>query len=386
MPSRPHPATLLAERAAERSPAELVDVVAEVVRETWAATRTTLLVATREETELVPLTGSGPAVALADDADPAVRCFVRGEPVADDAVWVPVTHRGDRVGVLGLLDVVAAGGVATVDVDELAALGRAVALHLAADRGVSDLLEDARRTEEMHVGAELLDAALPPTTYVDDRVTLAAVMEPTYGVGGDAFDHGSDGLVLRAAILDATGHGFQAAQVSAVAVAAFRSARRAGADLVGTWRSMDRWVGDSAGGERFATAALVDLRLDTGRITWLSAGHPSPVVLRADGTTQELDADPAPPLGTGLGGVPAVGEDYLEPGDLLVLHTDGLTEARGLDGRMLGLDGFLDALRAEVGRGGLLAERLRRLRLDLLARDDAWLSDDATLLVVEWHG
>lgn len=381
MPHHPHPAALLAERAARRSPAALGEVVGEVARTLWGTEAVTLLLATLEQTELCPMSGRGRPVAI--DDGPAGRCFTRGDTVLDDATtWVPVTHRGDRMGVLGL-----AGADATaIDPGAARSLGDAVALQLAADRGASDAAEVVRRTQEMHVGAELVASLLPPTTYVDEQVSLAVVMEPTYGAGGDAVDHSVADGSLRAVIVDATGHGFQASQVSAVAVASFRSARRAGEDLLGAWALMDRWVGDAGDGTRYATAALVDLRLDTGRLTWVSAGHPAPVVVRANGEVQELDADPAPPLGTGLGGEPTPGEEYLEPGDLLVLHTDGLTEARGLDGRMLGLDGFLEVLRAEMARGGLLAERLRRLRLDLLAREDAWLSDDATLLVVEWLG
>lgn len=214
-------------------------------------------------------------------------------------------------------------------------------------------------------------------------------MEPSYAAGGDALDHAVDGDVLRVLIIDATGHGFLASVTSAVAVAAFRSARRAGEDLLGTWTALERYVTDAGAGEevpRYATALVVELDLGTGRLSWVSAGHPGPVLLRASGETVVLDADPAPPLGTGLGGEPTPGLDYLEPGDVLALHTDGLTEARDLSGQMLGLDGYLRALRAEVSRGGPLAERLRRLRLDLLARDDAWMSDDATAVLVEWHG
>lgn len=382
MPTHPRAATLLAERAARRAPAELVDVVAEVARETWGATAAALLLATHEQTELVAVPDAGQAVPI--DDGPAGRCFTLGGPVADDeTTWAPVTHRGERFGVLGA---VTPTPLRAAELAELVALADAVALHLAADRGASDVIEIGRRTQEMSVSAELITSLVPPLTYVDDRVSLAAVMEPSYDAGGDALDYSVDGGVVRAMILDATGHGFLASQVSAVGVAAYRSARRAGQDLLGTWAVMDRFVGDAGDGTRYATAVLVELRLDTGRLTWITAGHDSPVILRADGQVQVLEGDPAPPLGTGLGGEPTPAEEFLEPGDVMMLHTDGLTEARGLDGQMLGLDGFLEALRDGLGRGGLLAERLRRLRLDLLARDDAWLSNDATAVLVEWTG
>ncbi|MDO9456404.1 PP2C family protein-serine/threonine phosphatase [Nocardioides sp.] len=385
MPTLPHVAALLVGRASRRPPGELADAVAEVAREAWEAGDVALLLATHEQTELVPMPRTGRSgarqQAVAVDDGPAGRCFTRGESVVEGGTtWVPVTHRGDRLGVL----------VVEAEVEplagDLAALVDAVALHLAADRGYSDGVEVVRRTQEMAVGAELLGSIVPPLTYTDDRVALAAVMEPSYASGGDALDHAVEGEVLRAMILDATGHGFAASLVSAVGVAAYRSARRSGEDLLGAWTVMDRFVGDTGGDDRYATALLVELHLGTGRLTWLSAGHPAPVVVRAGGAVEVLEGDAAPPLGTGLGGAPDLAEEYLEPGDVLVLHTDGITEARGLDGRMLGLDGFLVVLRDELARGGLLAEKLRRIRLDLLARDDAWLSDDATVLLVEWSG
>ncbi|MCW2814467.1 MAG: Stage sporulation family protein [Nocardioides sp.] len=387
MPTSPHPAAHLVQQAALRPPSELVDVVADVAREAWGADGVELLLATYEQTDLVPLgrRGRRHATAPVDDG-PAGACFRSGEAIvaaATGTTWVPVTHRGDRLGVLGV-------AAEHLPPDDLRAFADAVALHLVAGRGYDDAVEVARRTQEMAVGAELLTSLTPALSYADARFALAAVVEPSYASGGDALDHAVDGEVLRAMILDATGHGFNASLVSAVGVAAYRSARRAGEDLLGTWSVMDGFVGDtgrgdsSGDGARYATALLVELHLGTGRIGWVSAGHPAPVVLRVGGDVTVLESDAAPPLGTGLGGEPVPAEEFLEPGDVLVLHTDGLTEARGLDGQMLGLDGFLLALRDALRGEGLLAERLRRLRLDLLARDDAWLSDDATLMVVQW--
>lgn len=348
-----------------------------MAREAWDAEATVLLV-TLEQSELVTLGARRVAVPIDERAEG--RCFATGLPVEDERTWVPLSHRGERLGVLGVASPL------PIDPADLGAYADALALHLTASRGTSDLLETVRRTQETSVGAELLAAILPPAAYGDRQVSIATVMEPTYGQGGDALDYSVDDGTVHAMVLDATGHGFRAALVSAVAVAAHRSARRAGQDLSGTWALMDRAVGDAGHDLRYATALLVELRLDTGHVTWLSAGHQPPVVLRATGAVDELAGDPATPLGTGLGVEPDVFEDYLEPGDSLVLHTDGLTEVRDLDGRMLGLDGFLATLAAEIDRGGSLAERLRRLRLDLLASDESWLSDDATLMLVQWLG
>lgn len=353
--------------------------MSEVAAEVWGAEHAMVLLATYEETELVAFDAHRDATPI--DDGPAGRCFALGQPVSEGPTsWAPVTYRSNRFGVLSVT------AASAPPVSELAAYADAVALQLAADRGTSDVVEIARRTQDMDVSAELVTSLVPPLTYADAQVSLAAVMEPSYEAGGDVLDYAVDDGVLRAAILDATGHGFAASQISATALSAYRTARRVGQDMTGAWALMDHFVELAGADTKFATALLIELRLDTGQLSWLTAGHDAPTVLRANGVVESLEGDPAPPLGTGLGGAPTVTEDFLEPGDVLMLHTDGLTEARGLDGRMLGLDGFVEALRVELGTEGLLAERLRRLRLDLLARDDAWLSDDATVLVIEWAG
>lgn len=162
MLTTPHPVARLVELAARRLPGDLVDVVAEVAAEAWGASGAEVLLATYEQTELVPLgrPGRRHATAAVDD-EPAGRCFSTGETVPGSTTWLPLTHRGDRLGVLGLAGVEAPAG-------DLRLFADAVALHLAASRGYDDAVEVARRTQEMAVGAELLAGLAPalstPTT------------------------------------------------------------------------------------------------------------------------------------------------------------------------------------------------------------------------------
>lgn len=110
----------------------------------------------------------------------------------------------------------------------------------------------------------------------------------------------------------------------------------------------------------------------TGRCTLASAGHPPPVVIRPDGTTEVIDMVPGPPLG--VGGMPfeMVVVD-LEPGSLLALYTDGLIERE--DGDLdAGVQGLAENLAELCGTGRSLEEAGRTLVSRLSGhRDDAAL-------------
>lgn len=368
-------------------PADLADAVVAEARATLGATDAVLYLTTLEESELVPaparLSPTRQPVSLGEG--PLAVCLGRGLPVADGlVVWAPVLAEADPIGVLEL---VLPAPATREQLDLAGLLAREAGRAVVARRVFSDDLELVRRTHQTAMSAELLWSVLPPFTCVTADVVVSALLEPSYSSGGDGFDYAVNADLTHLAVLDTMGHGLAAAQVTTGAIAAYRHARRAGQELVETLRAMDGVVAELADGARFATAVLAELDPATGRLTWVSAGHPAPLVVRRDGAVEVLAADPVPPLGVGLGGDAArVQEEYLEPGDVLVLFTDGLTEARDLGGAMLGTEGLAALVGREAGRGRSMPEVVRALRRELLADEDAWLSDDATALLVAWHG
>ncbi|WND32989.1 PP2C family protein-serine/threonine phosphatase [Streptomyces sp. BB1-1-1] len=91
-------------------------------------------------------------------------------------------------------------------------------------------------------------------------------------------------------------------------------------------------------------------------------------------------------MGTGLGLESTVCREQLEPGDRVVLYTDGITEARGADDREFGLERFTDFLVRHHTDGLPVPETLRRLVQAVLDYHDGELQDDATVLMCEWLG
>ena len=99
--------------------------------------------------------------------------------------------------------------------------------------------------------------------------------------------------------------------------------------------------------------------------------------------------DPAPPLGLGhvrdsAAGPIAVGSEQLEPGDRVLFYTDGVTEARSPDGDFFGPERLVDLISRNLAGGLPTPETMRRVVRALLAHEQGQLSDDATLLLLEW--
>ncbi|MFF7441819.1 PP2C family protein-serine/threonine phosphatase [Streptomyces sp. NPDC008122] len=297
--------------------------------------------------------------------------------------WIPVV---DGIGRLGVLRVTAPDLDASL-LHRCEALAGLVALILATKQPYSDLLADTMRTRPMSLQAELLWAFVPPRTIGTSAVTSTALLEPAYEVGGDAYDHSLAGEVLHLTLLDAMGHDLASGGCSAVALAACRSTRRAGGQLVDVAeeisRTLDRWIP-----ERLLTCVLADLDTTTGRLDWINCGHPAPLLIR-DGhvVTGALDRAVHPPLGlTGYDiPAPALHSTQLQPGDRLLLFTDGVTEARSSAGDLFGEQRLADAVVRSLTAGLPAAEALRRLIQQILVHQDQRLHDDATVLLAEWH-
>jgi serine/threonine protein phosphatase PrpC len=299
-------------------------------------------------------------------------------------LWMPLLDGTERVGVLGVtVSEEALAGTLPARLERFAHL---VAILLVSKSAYGDVFESVRRRQPMTIAAELLWELVPPLVFATDGLAVAGLLEPCYDNGGDAFDYALNGDTLHLAVFDAMGHGLAAAGVAAFAISAYRHSRRLGSDLAETHAAMHDAVGQQFPDSRFVTALIAQLDLRTGALSWFSAGHPPPVLVRDSRRIRELRCRPAPPLGVDLVEArPQICRESLEPGDQLLLYTDGLTEARGHDGVPLGLAGLSGFIAREASAGHTAPETLRRLREAVLVREQTDLRDDATALLVEWR-
>jgi serine phosphatase RsbU (regulator of sigma subunit) len=128
----------------------------------------------------------------------------------------------------------------------------------------------------------------------------------------------------------------------------------------------------------------VDLDIATGALRYLNAGHPRPLLLRRGKAVRQLMGGRRLPLGLGRGAAADAGQEQLEPGDRILLHTDGVVEAKDPDGVLFGLDRLVDLAERGAAAGLPAPETLRRLAHTVVEHQHVPPRDDATLVLLEW--
>ncbi|HEX3795885.1 MAG TPA: SpoIIE family protein phosphatase [Acidimicrobiales bacterium] len=288
---------------------------------------------------------------------------------------MPIFSRGE---VTAVLTTVRVGGAPFADDD--------VALMTDVTACVANALDDVTQNETQRetVGA-LQAAALPSSLPTSDHLTLAAGYRAANEggqVGGDWYDafelqNGWIALVVG----DAAGHGLHAAAL----MAQLRNSLRAHLfDSMGPSEALVKLSTFIAvqEPEAFATIICVEIDPATGDVVWASAGHPGPILLRRDGTSQHLRGEPAPPIGSAHLHSPNRAVEHrftLSPDDRLLMFTDGLFERRGID-LEIGLTHLM--ITAEQTRNSPSPERACETILEemLLGSHD----DDVCLLVADF--
>jgi hypothetical protein len=314
--------------------------------------------------------GVGPEVI--PEALPQLRRLVT-DRVGPSTLWPMVVR--DRV--MGFL--LARDGW-SVDLEGFASHA-GLALELAS--GYTDTLHAVRRHKDTEPAAEIQQNLLPPRLARVQGADVAGGVLPGYDVGGDFFDYASNADGLWVVVADATGKGNSAAALSSLAIGALRAARRAGAGLQEAARLADQAI-MALDMELYLTAVLGSWDAIGKQLRWINCGHPTPLILRADGSVEELEGERTYPLGIRFTDrVFPVLTALVASGDRLLLYSDGVSERRTADGGRIGENG-LRAILAELGPRSA-ATTVRGIQDAVIAASPDALRDDATLLVVAPH-
>jgi serine phosphatase RsbU (regulator of sigma subunit) len=366
-------------------PAELGDAVVRAITD-FGATDACVYLVDHDQLRLHPY-----ALAVADrpsfpiDDSPGGRAFAwertQVEPHHGGVrLWVPLVDGTARLGVLSVDGPAAPDPDMAHTVEQVAGL----AAELVISKGrYTDESELARRHRPMTLAAELQRSNLPPVALVTDAVAVAGVVQPAYSVAGDSFDYALNRDALHVAILDSVGHDLSSALISHLVQGSLRNSRRRALDLVAAYAEADAALGAQFPDLRFATSVFGELDVSSGRFRWISAGHPPPLVVRGQRVVGEAPTVPAVPIGLRYGKEPQVNEVALEPGDAVVLYTDGVTEGGVRGGERFGLERFVDVLDRVIVEGLPPAEVLRRLVTAVLDHTAHELHDDMCIVLLQ---
>ena len=198
------------------------------------------------------------------------------------------------------------------------------------------LLEVADRLtlkNDLEIAREIQLAMLPQRTHATPGLEAAGRTRPANTVGGDCYDilPLDDGRLL-VVLGDVSGKGSPAALLMALLLAMLRTLAAENLPATGLVTRLNRLVHDQTPGSRFITLFLVVIDPQTGTCTYVNAGQTPPLVRRSDGTTERLLTG-GMALGMFEGATYESAQLELAVGDLLVMYSDGVTEAENPDGQ-----------------------------------------------------
>ena len=361
-------------RALLDAPADrLVECLAETVTKEYAVTDLELLLVDYRLATLVPLLDGSP---VSRPGDPAWRSFDhQSHIVAGHVCYVPVTARGERIGVLRY----SPGPDAETTREDLAEIATMLGHELQAAAAGTDRYAMAARTRRLTLAAEMQWELLPGRSRSRPSFSLAGQLEPSYAVHGDSFDWAEQDERLYLTVLNGHGDGMDAALLTALATYALRNARRAGLPLADQASLADQAVFAQHRGDRHVETLLLELDLDSGEMQAIDAGSPRMMLLR-DGEVLDRPLEAQFPLGMFESSEYAPQSFTLRTGDRLFIVSDGVFDAATESTRY-----GEAALHRFVRRTGSLAplQAVRSLLGDLRVFVGGDLEDDAVAVCLD---
>ena len=247
------------------------------------------------------------------------------------------------------------------------------------------LLEVADRLSlknDLEIARDIQHAMLPQAVYADAHLEAYGLTRPANTVGGDFYDvlPLPDGRVI-VTLGDVAGKGSPAALLMALLLAMFRTLIDEGLEAAALAERLNVQVGRHAPASRFITLFFAACDPATGRLVYVNAGHMPALLRRQSGAVDRLTGG-----GIALGMFPEsryeAHETVIGPGDVLVLYSDGVTEAENHQGQPFeeaGLERVVDIHAAESPEE--IAKAV--LRVVEVHAQETHLADDVTLLVMK---
>ncbi|WP_250033425.1 PP2C family protein-serine/threonine phosphatase [Paractinoplanes maris] len=309
------------------------------------------------------------------------RCFGSQQPVTDGSnrVLLPLTTWGDR---LGVLRVQFTGPPARDVIAELVTVADELALALRAADKDTDRYRQVVRRQRLTMSAELQWELLPGRSLGGERFQLAGQLEPAYAMYGDHYDWALTDDRLTLTVLNGHGDGIEAALLTTIAVNAMRNARRSGAGIVEQAELASDAIYARHGGDTHVATLLLEIDLTGGTVEAVDAGSPRALIAR-EGDIRPVHLEQQLPLGMFGDSRYETQKFQLEPGDRLLVVSDGVHAATPAGRSPYGDAGLLSALRRTrlqppTEAVGTVIRGLREYH------GSAEQQDDAVIVCLDW--
>ncbi|HEY2375104.1 MAG TPA: GAF domain-containing SpoIIE family protein phosphatase [Gemmatimonadaceae bacterium] len=276
---------------------------------------------------------------------PAEAPYRRGSMLSVPIMWT-TPRGGEPLGVVNLSDRRSPQQFTAGDQKLIAAIATQIGTAIQNARLVRASLTQERLLYEMELAHDLQMKLLPAAAIVEPDAIVAARVMPAESVGGDFYNLFRLGdRRVGAMIGDVSGHGYQAALIMALTMSASAIHAQTTADPGETLHALFSTVRDElATTEMFISAFYGVIDRTRGEVLYANTGHPHAFVVGADGNCERLAAND-PPLGMAEEHPRTVRRHWDPESDLLVLFTDGLSDARSRTGQRLGEEALLETIR-----------------------------------------
>jgi serine phosphatase RsbU (regulator of sigma subunit) len=334
---------------------------------------------------LVEMAASRKLSVLTTDAAEDPR-FANRQSIIDmglhSAMCVPLETEKETLGVVCVERVSSREPFTEENLRLLTLLANLAAVKIENARLVEDVQARERMERELRLAAEIQRGLLPKDRPSCGDFEIAAESVPSLHVGGDYFDFIllADGR-LGLTISDVAGKGVSASLLMASLRAAMQSEARPGVTPAALAAKLNDFIFRSSAPNVFITCFYGELNPSDGEFRYVNAGHNPPLLLAASGVQWPLE-------GTGMALGMLAGREYgegritLNPGDVLILYTDGISESRNAGGNEFGTEGIVKSVRGAAGKKAdeILAAVFNALRE---FTDGADPEDDRTLVVIK---
>ncbi|WP_307128288.1 PP2C family protein-serine/threonine phosphatase [Streptomyces sp. B1I3] len=371
------------------APHLLLDVVTAALREQYDVRSVELRLADYGMTTLQVVAEAPLSEPVHVHNSPQGRAFGAQEPYVEPltapgtaTVHLPVTVRGDRLGVLTV--VAPEKNCSPADLAGMQQMCEALGHEILVAERDTDLYLIARRATRLTLGAEMQWQLLPGRSVSRPEFSLGAHLEPAYAIFGDNFDWSVSAHHLTLTVTNGMGKGMEAALLTNLVVNALRNARRAGLDLPGQASLADQAVYTQYRGALYASVLLLRFDLATGEVEAVDAGSPRMWRLRG-GSVESVGFDAQLPLGMFEETEYVTERLRVEPGDRLLIGSDGVYETASAAGEHYGQRALARSLSAHrfLPSEQVPLAVLRDLR-DY--RGATPLDDDALVVCMDWFG